>query len=262
MTPGTQDIHHPETLLITGATGGIGWALALAYAAPGRTLILHGRNAARLDELQQACQALGARVVTTRFDLCDPQATIATLRELSQHEQIDLAIVNAGVTRPLGDGDAVESWDAVREVLAVNLDGALATVAGVLPRMRQRGSGQGADQGDLAAWVGLPRTPTYSASKAALKVYGEALRAWLAPQGIAVNVVLPGYVHTAMTGRISSPKPSLMTPARAATLIRRGLERNHARITFPAGLATGTRLLSMLPADMARRVLGWMGYGT
>ena len=109
----------------------------------------------------------------------------------------------------IGDGEQVESMAVAREVLSVNLDGALATVAGVLPEMRRRRHGQIALMSSLAAYIGLPRTPIYCASKAALRVYGEALRAWLAPEGIGVSVVLPGYVDTSMTDSLSGPSLSV-----------------------------------------------------
>src|ERR1700722_14661328 len=222
----------PATVLITGATGGIGSALARRYAAPERTLILHGRDPTRLVALARDCEACGARVVSTSFDLRDGAAAVAALRQLSGAHTIDLAIVNAGVSSMIGHGEEVENWETARAVLAVNLDGALATVAGVLPEMRRRGAGQIAIMSSLAAYYGLPVTPIYCASKAAMKAYGEALRGWLAPQGVAVNVVMPGFVHTPMSERFRGAKPGLMSPERAATLIRRGRERNRARIAF------------------------------
>jgi short-subunit dehydrogenase len=252
---------NPRTVLITGATGGIGTALALSYASSERTLILHGRDEARLAALCQACKDRGARVLSVTFDLRDSRATAEKLRQLSQNECPDLLIVNAGITRMIGRGEDGEPLDGALDVLAVNLEGALATVAGVLPAMRLRGYGQIALISSLAAYYGLPRTPAYSASKAALKVYGEALRAWLAPEGVAVNVVLPGFVDTPMTDSLKGPKPSTMPAQRAALLIRRGLERNRARIAFPRALAWGMPWLSVLPAGLSERIMRALGFG-
>src|SRR3984957_5031764 len=252
---------HPSTVLITGATGGIGAALAHSYARPGRTLILHGRDAARVASLSRECEMRGAQVHGVTFDLRDAEAVIAVLSGLSSQYVIDLAIVNAGVSSAMGDGLQAESWDAARAVLAVNLDGAIATMAGVLPEMRRRGAGQIALVSSLSAYFGLPVTPIYCASKAALKAYGEAMRGWLAPQGIAVNVVLPGFVRTPMSDGFPGAKPWLMSPERAATLIRRGLEHNRARIAFPRALAWGMWCLSVLPAAVSQWMVRIAGFG-
>jgi len=251
----------PATVLITGATGGIGSALARRYAAPERTLILHGRDPTRLVALARDCEACGARVVSTSFDLRDGAAAVAALRQLSGAHTIDLAIVNAGVSSMIGHGEEVENWETARAVLAVNLDGALATVAGVLPEMRRRRAGQIALVSSLEAYIGMPVTPVYSASKAALKVYGEALRGWLAPQGIRVNVVLPGFVRTPMSDQYTAAKPWMMSPERAAVLIQQGLERNRARTAFPRALAWGMWWLSVLPPALSQRILRALGYG-
>jgi short-subunit dehydrogenase len=259
--PSRRSCQAPCTVLITGATGGIGSALARSYAQPGRTLVLHGRDASRLALLSQDCETRGAQVHTVSFDLRDAVATIAALRGLSSRHVIDLAIVNAGVTRTIGDGLEAENWEAARAVLSVNLDGAIATVAGVLPEMRRRGGGQIAIISSLAAYFGLPVTPTYCASKAALKVYGEAMRGWLAPQGIAVNVVLPGFVRTPMNEGLPGATPFLMSPERAAIRIRRGLARNRARIAFPRRLAWVMWLLSVLPAALSQWMVRAGGFG-
>ncbi len=248
-------------MLITGATGGIGTALAHLYAQPQRTLILHGRDATRLAALARDCEARGARVVSTSFDLRNGEATVATLRQLSGTHRIDLAIVNAGVSSTIGQGEEVEQWEMARAVLAVNLDGVLATVAGVLPEMRRRGAGQIALVSSLEAYIGMPVTPVYSASKAAVKAYGEALRGWLAPQGVHVNVVLPGFVRTPMSDHYPAAKPWIMSPERAAHMIRRGLERNRARTAFPRVLAWGMWWLSVLPPSLSQWILRALGYG-
>jgi short-subunit dehydrogenase len=250
----------PTTILITGATGGIGAALARSYARPGRVLILHGRDTARLASLSQECETRGAQVHGMTFDLRDAAASIEALRRVSSQHAIDLAIVNAGVSRAIGNGLEAEDWDTAKAVLAVNLDGAIATVAGVLPEMRRRGAGQIAIISSLAAYFGLPVTPIYCASKAALKAYGEALRGWLAPQGIRVNVVMPGFVRTPMSDRFPGAKPWLMSPERAATVIRRGLERNWARIAFPRPLAFGMWCLSALPAALSQWMVRVAGF--
>ena len=131
---------NPETILITGATGAIGSALALAYAAPGRTLVLHGRNAARLDEVAQACARLGARTETRALDVREVGALIAWLEDVASRREVDLAIVNAGAISTLRPGSEGETWRDIERVLDVNVRGALATVTALLPHMRRRGS--------------------------------------------------------------------------------------------------------------------------
>jgi len=255
-------LKQPTTVLITGASSGIGAALARCYAEPRRTLILHGRDGVRLAGVARECEARGARVVLTSFDLRDGEATVAVLRDLSIEHEIDLGIVNAGVSSSIGSGEEAESWERARAVLSVNLDGAIATMAGVLPEMRRRGTGQIALLSSLAAYVGMPVTPVYCASKAALKAYGEALRGWLAPHGVAINVVMPGFVRTAMSDRFTAAKPWMMSPEEAARRIRRGLEYNHARIAFPRPLAWGMWALSVLPTGMSQRILRTFGYAS
>ncbi|OYY60876.1 MAG: short-chain dehydrogenase [Burkholderiales bacterium 28-67-8] len=249
-----------QCVLITGATGGIGGALAEAYAAPGVTLILQGRKAERLAELAAQCESRGARVLTQVLDVRDRVALATWLRAVSAAEAPDLVIVNAGVNTNIGPDGGGEPWDEVEALIEVNVLAALATVDAVLPAMRARGHGQIALISSLAAWFGLPVTPSYCASKAAVKAYGEALRGWLAPEGIRVNVVMPGYVESAMCRAMPGPKPMTWSPERAARTIRRRLARNSARITFPFPLDWGTWWLTVLPAAISTRIVGWIGY--
>ena len=247
-------------VLITGATGGIGGALAEVYAEPGSTLILQGRQVDRLAELEAKCTARGAQVLTKLLDVRDREALAAWLVELSEKKTPDLVIVNAGVNTNIGPEGKGERWADVEALVEVNVLAAMATVNAVLPAMRSRGSGQIVLVSSLAAWFGLPIIPSYCASKAALKAYGEALRGWLAPEGIRVNVVMPGYVESAMCRAMPGPKPFLWTPERAARAIRRGLLKNRARITFPFPLDLGTWFLAVLPAGVSERIVRWLGY--
>ena len=188
----------PRSVLITGATGGIGGALARAYAEPGRTLFLQGRDTQRLAAVAGECALRGARVLTKVLDLRDRIALVAWLQSVSSAEALDLVIVNAGVNTSIGADAAGERWAAVEDLIAVNVLAAMATVDAVLPAMRARRSGQLALISSLAAYYGLPVTPSYCASKAAVKAYGEALRGWLASEGVRVSVVMPGYVESQM----------------------------------------------------------------
>jgi short-subunit dehydrogenase len=250
----------PACILITGASAGIGAALARVYAAPGVTLILHGRDPGRLEDVRRACESRGAQVDLWVQDLVQLRGTIAAVDDLAGRHCIDLAIVNAGVTNSIGALGEGESWLDIERVMAINARAAMATVTALLPSMRGRGAGQIALVSSLSAWYGLALTPAYCASKAAVKAYGEALGAWLAPQGIGVTVVLPGFVQSAMSDRFPGPRPFLMTADQAAERIRRGLERGRARIAFPQPLAFGMWCLATLPAGVSRRILALLGY--
>ena len=250
----------PRCILITGATGGIGGALAPAYAAPGVTLILQGRRLDRLEEMAGECRALGARVLLEALDVRDLDELRAMVRRVSEAEQPDLVLVGAGLNTAVGSNGEAECWDDSRALLEVNVMAALATVEAALPAMRARGHGQIALFSSLAGWRGLPVTPTYSASKAAIRVYGEAIRDWLAPEGVKVNVILPGYVESKMCFEMPGPKPFLWTAEKAARRIKRGLAANQARISFPFPLNLGTWLLGVIPQRLSSFILRGLNY--
>lgn len=253
----TVDAEHHQ-ILITGATSAIGAELAEVHAQRGITLYLHGRNEMKLAEVAERCRVKGAEVNTQRLDVRDFSALRAWLATLGP---LDLVIVNAGMNTHIGPAGEAEPWDAVETLLDVNLKAAMAIVHAVLPAMRARGSGQIALVSSLAAYFGLPVTPAYCASKAGLKAYGEALRGWLASEGIRVNVIMPGYVKSPMCDDMPGPKPFLWSPQRAAQVIRRGLERDKARISFPFPLNLGTWFLAVLPAGLSTQIVHRLGYG-
>ena len=253
---------HPtwQRILITGATGAIGGAFARAYAAPGRELILQGRKVEQLRELAADCEQRGAQVVWKSLDLRDRHTLQAWLTELCAQEPIDLVLINAGLNINIGPEGQGECWEDAEALIQVNLLAAMAIVTSVLPAMRRRGHGQIALMSSLAGYFGLPVTPSYCASKAGIKAYGEALRGWLGPEGIRVNVVMPGYVESDMCASMPGPKPFLWNPERAVRVIHRGLKRDSARISFPFPLNFGTWWLAVLPAGCSTILVRWLGY--
>jgi len=251
----------PRCVLITGATGGIGQALAREYAEAGTAvLILHGRDQPKLQALTENCTVLGARVVTASFDIRDHGVLRQWITDISATEAPDLVIANAGVNINIGPGNGGETWDDMHRLLDVNVKAALATAHAALPAMRARRNGQIALISSLAAWRGLPETPSYSASKAAVKAYGEAMRDGLAAEGVKVNVVMPGYVESQMCFDMPGPKPFLWKAPKAARVIRMGLAANRARISFPFPLNLGCFLLAGIHPGVSGWILTRLGY--
>ena len=232
-------------VLITGASSGIGEALALFYAAPGIGLALIGRNRERLAVVADACRARGAEVESAALDVTDRAAMAAWIERIDDARSLDLVIANAGVST--GRGAQGEDEAAIRRVFAINLDGVLNTVLPLLPRMTARHQGQIALMSSLAAFRGLPTGPSYSASKAAVKALGEAWRLKLAPDGIRVSVICPGFVTTRMTARNNFHMPFLLSAEQAASIIARGLARDHGRIAFPLPMTALCWLVGALP---------------
>lgn len=243
----------PTSILITGASSGLGAALAEAYAAPGIRLALGGRDRARLDATAQRCQALGAEVEAMAIDVCDRDAIADWIAMNDARRPLDLVIANAGVSG--GTGGGRETPEQVRRILSINVDGVLNTVLPAMPLMVGRGRGQIALMASLAGYRGLPGAPAYCASKAAVKVFGEGLRGELAGKGVDVSVICPGYVDTPMTQRNRFPMPFLMDAAGAARLIKRRLAKNKARIAFPWPMAAMMWLLQALPPGAIDRLL-------
>lgn len=249
-----------RNILITGASGSIGQALALQYAAPDVTLVLQGRRVPALDSLRYQCEARGAQVVVGAFDITQIETLQHWVSALEQTLAFDIVIVNQGININIGADGKGESWEDTDHLFNVNLRAAIALVQAVLPGMRTRRAGQIVLISSLAAYFGLPTTPAYCASKAALKSYGESLRGWLASEGVGVSVVLPGYVESEMSAAMPGPKPWLWSAERAAAVIQKGVARDQATISFPFPLNVGTWLLSVLPMDWSIRLLRWMGY--
>jgi short-subunit dehydrogenase len=244
-----------RSILITGASSGIGRALALTYAAPGVGLALIGRNRERIEAVAAAARALGAEVDVGLVDVRDQAAMTAWIGAADARRRFDLCIANAGITTGLAPGELYEDPRAVRAILGANLIGVLNTVEPLIGPMCARGSGQIAFIGSIAGLRGLPYAPAYCATKAAVHAYSESLRGRLRPAGVRVSLVIPGFVKTPLNDSIDAMKPLEVSDAEAARLIRRGLDRRKAVIAFPWPLYLAARLSRVLPVRLVDAIL-------
>lgn len=244
-----------KTILITGASRGIGKQLALHYAAKNVTLILIARNKDKLEEVAQHCQDLGANTIYKVIDVAESSKLKKFMVEIDEEMPIDLLIANAGVSSTLQSNWQQETEENLENVLAINYQGAMNTINPLINRMMARKKGQIAIMSSLAGLRGLPQSPSYCASKAALYVYGQSLRAWLGRYNIQVNVICPGYVKTDMSDRLSGPKHFLVSREKAVKLIHHGLQKNKPCIAFPWQLNLLTRLASLMPSRPVNFIL-------
>ncbi len=220
-----------KSIIITGGSSGIGAALARAYAGEGVTIGLLGRNQERLEAVASECQAQGATVRIGIVDVTQPDSMKAWLEHFDDEHPVDLVIANAGVSGGTAGGD--ETLEDMQHIFRTNVDGVWHSLLPLIPRMRERGQGQIGIVASLAGYRGFPGAPAYCASKAAMKVYGEALRGYLAQDKVGVSVICPGFVKTPMTDVNDYTMPFMVTPEKAAVAIRKGLAANRARIAFP-----------------------------
>jgi len=244
-----------RVIAITGASSGLGASLALAYAGPQTAMGLIGRNRERLAATEAACRAAGATVAAAAIDVTDADTLAAWLAEFDRTHPVELLIANAGTSAGPDPETPGEAAETTRRQIAVNLLGAVNTIAPLVPAMCARGRGRIVAVASIAAYRGLPYSPGYCASKAGVRAYAEALRPNLAGYGLGVTVVCPGFFSSPMTERWAGPTPFLATGDRAARQIKRGIDRGRARIAFPWPLVFGMRFCDLAPAWIGDAIL-------
>jgi len=235
----------PKSILITGASSGIGEALALEYATSGVHLTLTGRDGARIVNVGQRCEALGATVEAVALDVTERTAMAALIAKADQAHPLDLVIANAGISG--GSGDDGETEAQARAIFDINFTGVLNTIWPAIDAMKTRRCGHIAMVSSIAGVTPLPGAPAYSASKVAVKAYAEALNGALRPDGIVVTAICPGFVESRITAKNNFPMPLFMDGPKAARRIRNGLKKQPISLFFPKRLAAVTWLISVLP---------------
>jgi len=235
--------------IITGASSGIGSALAHELSRRGYELALLARRADLLDEL---AHSLPTRAVAVPCDVTDATAVRDAVANLGG--EFDLAIANAGVSIP---GHATKFNAAESEqVFRVNVLGMIYLFDAVIPSMVARRSGHFAGVASVAGLRGLPTGATYSASKAAMQAFLEASRIELAPYGVAVSIINPGFIRTPMTEKNKFPMPFLIDADKAATIIANGLAKKNRVIEFPRRMSMLMRFVRQIPDPLYDRIMG------
>jgi short-subunit dehydrogenase len=246
-----------RTALVTGASSGIGRALAERLAARGTEVALAARRVSLLERVRRGIEERGGRARAYELDVTDPDATVATVeRAWDELGGLDLVVANAGIGPTVHATEL--TWRAAAPILMTNVLGSIATLTAALPRMVARRSGHLVGISSLAGYRGLPTSATYSASKAALSTFLEGLRVDLHDAGVRVTDVRPGFIETAATAEATYPMPLLMKLDDAAERILGAIDAAQPVFAFPlplAGLLASSRALPNAVFDTVVRML-------
>ena len=249
-----------EVVLLTGASSGIGEALAIALARRGAVLGLIARRADMLDDLAKKCTEAGGVARALPADVTDAAAVKEAADRLrSEFGHIDILIANAGIGGNNAETRALEP-DAVKKVIDINLLGAVNSVHAVLPQMLERGGGQLVAISSLAGIRGLPKSAAYSASKAAMTAFFESVRLDVQHKGVAVTIIQPGFIKTPLTEGRHNKMPFLMELDDAIPHFINAIEKKKKFAAFPWQLATIVRAGRIFPAWIYDRIAGRARY--
>ena len=235
-----------QNIFVTGASTGIGLALARELAHRGHRVALAARRAELLDAEVAALTAAGFTAMAAPCDVADADAVRAAVAHVeAAWGPIDVAIANAG----LGDPSPIAEMKLADadHIMRVNFMGMLHLFDAVRPSMLARHSGHFVGVASLAGLRGLPMSGAYSASKAAMQAFLESARVELKPLGITVTTVNPGFVKTPLTDRNTVSKPFMISAERAGVIVANGLARRQREVNFPEPTATAMRMLRLLP---------------
>ncbi len=244
-----------KNILITGASNGLGAALSLHYARQGHRLFLGGRHEARLEDISEKCRASGAEVHTQIVSVEAQALMHQWISGTDKRFPLDLVIANAGISGGTSGLSPEEFSAQSHHIFNVNVMGVLNSIGPVLPRMVSRKAGQIAIISSLSSYAGWPGAPAYSASKAAVRFYGEALRGRFKKDGVKISVVCPGFIRTSMTDINPFPMPGLMESSKAAFKIDKALQKNKAVISFPWYISIVSKVIGILPVRLRIEIL-------
>ncbi|MFM6832755.1 MAG: SDR family NAD(P)-dependent oxidoreductase [Novosphingobium sp.] len=245
-----------QRVLIIGASGELGGAIALGYARGGADLVLWGRDLERLCRIAAACEAAGASSVATRsIDLTRIDEALAALTDDCAAGCFNIAVFAAGLGDIREKGLAVEDASTVARLGIVNFVAPAALASAVGARMAALGTGSIVFVGSAAAFHALPFANAYAGSKAGLARFADALRIALRPHGVRVTLVSPGFIDTAAARRVPGPKPLIVRPDQAATCIIQAAADGRAHFVMPWPFAILRLLDRLIPRFLRDRLL-------
>lgn len=245
----------PGNVLITGASGGIGAAVARQCARPGVTLFLWGRNIERLQQTARTCELRGAVAHVRVLDLANAQQALTALREDDDLAPLDACIMAAGVPDIRPPDALTELPETVLHIAEVNFTTPVTLATEAARRMAERGAGRIVAIGSVAAFHDLPFATAYSGSKAGLLRFMTALHAAMKPHNVGVTIVSPGYIDTAMSRRLDGARPFLMSPEAAASRLLQAMRRRDAHVVFPKPFIIARLLEMVIPRPLVHAIL-------
>jgi short-subunit dehydrogenase len=242
-----------KVVLITGASSGIGRALALELGKRGARLGLTARRGEELLRLAEEVEGAGGEAMALPADVRDFEAMKEVAERVRERwGRVDVLVANAGMSSTAA-GTKLNAGD-VGDVISINVLGVVNSVAAVLPAMLERGDGHLVAISSLASYRGMPKSGAYSASKAAVSTLFESLRVDLRKSNIAVTTIHPGFIRTPMTAGRKKKLPFLLEPDDAACRIIRAIERRARTYAFPWQLASLVRVIRHIPGAIYDRL--------
>ncbi|MDD2839861.1 MAG: SDR family NAD(P)-dependent oxidoreductase [Rickettsiales bacterium] len=240
-----------KSILITGASSGLGMELAIQFANRGIFLFLTARNKDRLLKTVNACKSKDATVYYKVLNIKDRENIKNWILECDKIRDIDLVIANAGISAGTANGN--ELSEQVYDIFDTNIYGVLNTIEPIIPKMIERRNGQIAIISSMSAFIGMASCPAYSASKACVLNYGQALRGYLQNFNVGVSVVCPGFIKTPLTDKNNFTMPLITTTNKSSRKIINGILENKGLISFPIIIYIFLKIVRLLP-------FAWINY--
>ncbi len=235
---------HPQNIIITGASSGIGKALAIEYSKESRNLLLIGRNESRLIETLKLCNKK-CNVLTEIVNVKNAKSITRLINNFDKNFPLDLLIANAGISA--GTGTQGEGIDQLKEIYDINIYGVINCIYPAIERMNTRQKGQIVIMSSMSAFTPIPSAPAYSSSKQCVSFLGLALRESLKQYNIKLSIIYPGFIRTPMTDKNKFKMPFLMPVEKAAEKIIKEISKNKRQIIFPKSTYFLTLIFNLIP---------------